>query len=171
MKNIFIFCAFLLTSSCSHLGLDEEQMNAILHRFTKDQQKERHLETIGTGSAMPDKIKKFIVRFISNEKLDRNQARTLILDCANDLLIMVNDDEIIRPFLIEYPFTYNNIDIVICFVNEKGEIRLCPYTAMVAIDDGLIGTFDYDPVSKRMINEHVESIKVSPKLCPSPYRI
>jgi protein-arginine kinase len=159
MKNFFLSIAMLTLCCCTHVSHDEQQVHKIISDFSKIQEKQHNLEVAGTGSAMPDKVQKFIIRFISHEKLYREEAKTLILDCAHDLLIMINEDEIIRPYLIEYPFTLKEIDMVICFLDGQDQTRTPPYIALVGIQDGYMGFFDFDPLEKQLVYKDFEELK------------
>lgn len=158
IKYLLYTCLMLTLWSCTHLEPEQKQVHKILSQYTKQQEKQRSLEMVGTGSSMPNKVKGFHVRFLSHEKLDRPAARRLLLDCSEDLLAMINQDEAIRPYLDTYPFTLKGIDLVIGFINEDDEFRTPPYVAIVCTADEYLGFCDWDPIGKTLINEYLEDL-------------
>ena len=96
---------------------------------------ERNLTADGTlfveaqVAAMFNEVKELGFRFRSTKKLNLEEARVLYVDCVAALLKEVNENEKIRPYLIKYPFTYENTDIRISF-RERDSVPP-PYIALV----------------------------------------
>ena len=70
--------------------------------------------------------------------LTEEEARKLIISCLDDFLTSVNKEEQIKPFLKNYPFTPENIDLGI--VNYKADRQdvYHPYISTVAARRGRI---------------------------------
>ncbi|WP_068466627.1 hypothetical protein [Candidatus Protochlamydia phocaeensis] len=72
------------------------------------------------------------------EPLTQEEARRLIVACAEEFLTDINSDESLRPYLLDYPFSPNNISIAIINYDSKGERTFAPYIGTVLISEGII---------------------------------
>jgi hypothetical protein len=151
MKITLHFCFILcsLLSSCSRISIEEKHVHNIINRFNSTQERQRNLYAVGIGSSIPENVEKFIIRFKSQEYLTQDQARNLMVHCANDLLISINSDREVRPYLHHYPFTSEDIDIMICFVDDHDQLLQYPFIGLVSIADGKIHTCYYNPEQQR----------------------
>jgi hypothetical protein len=61
------------------------------------------------------------------------------------LIKKFNEDEEIRPFLVNYPFTYNNIELDLTFPNSRGPQAQGDYVALAMIVNGNVCYAIYDP--------------------------
>ena len=80
-------------------------------------------------TAMFNEVKELGFRLRSTKKLNLEETRVLYVNCVAALLKEVNENEKIRPYLIKYPFTYENTDILIAF-RERDSVPP-PYIALV----------------------------------------
>ena len=55
------------------------------------------------------------LQFEMKSMLNQDQARILMVDCANEFLNNFNECEEIRPFLKRYPLKADNLSIIIHF--------------------------------------------------------
>lgn len=77
MKLFFVAAIFLIVfASCE----DYKNINKTTKRIQKLAKTKYSLEPFGTGVAAPDKIKNFILTFLSNKNYSENDARKLIID-------------------------------------------------------------------------------------------
>ncbi len=136
----FCFILCLLFSSCSKISIEEKKVHKIINRFNRSQEKQRDLRMVGVGSSIPENIEKFILRFKSQQNLTQDQTRDLIIECTNELLALINADDEVRPYLDHYPFKAEDIDLMICFVNENDQLVQYPFIAFAAIAEGTIYT-------------------------------
>lgn len=74
-----------------------------------------------------------------NSVLTEEEARELIINSLNDYLNMVNNDEKLRPFLKEYPFKPENVDLAIFNYTADMHDIYHPYIGLVSADKGKIG--------------------------------
>ena len=75
---------------------------------------------IGTGGTKG--LDELSFHFHSPLKIERkqlNEARTIALNCSETLLNMINSNESLRPYLVNYPFDHQNIKITVFFECDK----------------------------------------------------
>ncbi|MCP5508042.1 MAG: hypothetical protein H7A37_07065 [Chlamydiales bacterium] len=71
------------------------------------------------GGGIPDKVTLFSIGFAFIGPVDVNTARKYLIDAASNLESIINRDEKIRPHLINYPFSINNIEYELVIYDEK----------------------------------------------------
>jgi hypothetical protein len=76
-----------------------------------------------------------------NSLLTEEEARKLIVQVVNDFLTDVNQEESLRPYMRDYPFTPKNVDITI--FNSDIEIGDCfyPFISAINSNQGKVGYF------------------------------
>ncbi len=90
-------------------------VDEIVVDFVNDMEKKYKLHCYGSGGSMPNDVEKIEVLFISYTKATINNAREMEVRAIQDLLQRINTHEKIRPYLREYPFCINRIDVSISF--------------------------------------------------------
>ena len=91
----------------------------IFFAYNKELCKQKHLQLTGKGGAMMDDIQKVNANYVSFDRLTVEEARRLYVDVAEGYLCRYNQNEEIRPFLHNYPFTIGNFKIMIGFEDEQ----------------------------------------------------
>jgi len=86
--------------------------------FAKEMRKEQKLQFCYLGGTMPNKIEEFSVKFNAYKKSTIEQARKMEVIAVERLLKMINENEKLKPYLIEYPFTASRIKMRISFVDK-----------------------------------------------------
>lgn len=95
-------------------------------------EKKHHLQLVGVGEGLMDRVNHLSLEFEFYEPLDRQTARKLLVECVNEFLEIINRNEEIRPYLKVYPFTPAEAEIVIFSVSENQEPFWDPYITVVA---------------------------------------
>jgi hypothetical protein len=140
MKNPFKYL-FLLTSllsACASTPYKVKITEEIMNTFSKQVKKEKNLIMIASGWSFKEKLKTFVLRYAIVKKVGIEQARELFIETCEGLLKLANANEEIRPLLIDYPFTYKNLDIMISFDESTNASASPPFIALVSILDGVI---------------------------------
>lgn len=75
------------------------------------------------GACVLDKIENISLSFIANRRANIEEARALELLAINKLLAKINSCQPLRPFLKDYPFTANHIQISIGFNGSLGRCK------------------------------------------------
>ena len=127
MKFIVILasvCALfsgVLCYACARPSVDYEKLaDKITAKTAKKLEQEKGLILIGTGGRMMDDIKLMMMGFRYRKIIDINEARNLLVYCVEEYLTAINNNEKIRPYLHDYPFTAKNIQIEIFICNPDG---------------------------------------------------
>lgn len=105
------------------------------------------LSYMGGGGSSPDKeLHYFSFRFLSHEKTDISSARKQLLTIAEIYLKYINSNEILKKYMVKYPFDIENCDISIFYQDQAGKSYLHPNLYIAAIYNGpfLYYTLEYD---------------------------
>lgn len=117
---ITIFVVVLLGYFSSSSGDYEKLADAITIEISKKLHNEKELHLIGIGGRMMDDIKMMMMGFEYHKIVNIGTARRLLVESVEEYLSEINASEKLRPFLHNYPFTAENIQIVIYFRNPDG---------------------------------------------------
>lgn len=123
-------------------GLSESDQ--MLYRFLNRQGKilgtKYHMRQCATGLGGMDKLWMMALSFERyGEPLTENEARKLIINCIDDFLAAVNNDEQIKPLLQDYPFTAKNLEMEIFNYDKDRILHRFPYIGIVMDSTGEIG--------------------------------
>ena len=141
MTQLFlIFIAIIIIlSSCNDLTDKEKLSYQMINMHAEKQKKNNHLNLIGSGGAIPDKINVLMLSYVGYQKLQLDEARKLMVKSIEDLIQKVNATPEIHPYLRDYPFTEKNADITITFRDVRDKFVDPPYIAFITItNDGYI---------------------------------
>jgi hypothetical protein len=97
---------------------------------------EKELIPCGTGSGMMDQIRMLAMSFNYYKEIDMLQARQLLIDAGTVFLKNINANEQIRPFLQNYPFKPENIQIRIFLYNPNGKEPDFGKLTVISLIDG-----------------------------------
>lgn len=135
---IFIF-SFLILSSFLFNQRKKPPYITIADKITANTiniiEKKYPLTCIGEGGGMMKCVEMMSISFTCNRILEKNEARRLIVDAAEIYLNQINSNEQIRPYLKNYPFTIENIEIRIFISDAKGYDVYDPNIAVVSVID------------------------------------
>jgi len=79
-----------------------------------------HMKGMGTRGRFAEFVREIGVTFKHNGALSKEEILVIYYECVEELLNRVNSDEQIRPFLLNYPFSKENISIEMSFYPEEG---------------------------------------------------
>lgn len=136
--------------------------------------RKHHMAVVGITGGMMDCVYTVGVSFQMYRPMDRNEVRYRLVDCVEELLKAINENEEIRPYLKNYPFTTANIKVTIFMSDSDGRFLSDPYLEVATIsgsDKIYYRTSAPDvPMYK---NEYEESyqdalamVKSNPRKCP-----
>ncbi len=92
----------------------------IVNQYLKDMKDLYGLNCFGCGGGFLNKVNEIIISFKIQGPKNREELRELVIKITEDLLRRYNDNEKIRPYLKNYPFTDRNVRIGILLTDEKG---------------------------------------------------
>ena len=103
----------------------------ILNDVAAELRKRYSLYLLGTGGSMMDEIKLLSLTFETLKKHNLEEARKLYVISFKVFLEKINQNKKIRNYLLNHPFNSKNIDLVIFFVDEKGDFYSPPYISVI----------------------------------------
>jgi len=132
--NFFLFGVLATMLSCSSFTSQEPDYEKIADKITvktaKKLEKEKGLIPVGTGGRMMNDIQMMMIGFNYYHVVDIDTARHLLVDSVEEYLSAINTSEEVRPYLHNYPFTAQNVEIDIYFYGPDrhkvpaGEIKI-----------------------------------------------
>lgn len=130
MKLIFtcgVMFSFLFGCCSSWHSLPDYEKIAddITEKTAQKLKEQKNLYLVGTGGGMMNDIQMMAMSFHFYQEVDLEEARELVVYAANEYLLDINNNEEIRSYLHEYPFTAKNVEIHI-WVYEPDRSRLSP---------------------------------------------
>ena len=124
-KSVFVFL-ILFIASCHNLNQEDpnepskQSLATEVLNQTILQLREKGLRACGYGSGMMYQIRMLALSFDYYKEIDINEARELLMTAATVFLNNVNSHDLIPPFLQNYPFTPQNIEIRIFIYQPNG---------------------------------------------------
>lgn len=133
----FIFLIFIVFAGSNLIANEtkssdyEKYVDEIVKDFCGDMTNTYALHCYGSGGSMPKEVEKIEVLFISYKKSTVNDARKMEVDAVQRLLHRINTHEKIRPYLKEYPFNTERVNVSISFRTETDDRPLDGSVALV----------------------------------------
>ena len=94
-------------------------------------------------------------------EVDINDARILLMDSVEHSLNAFNNDENLKPHMVNYPFTEKNIGFGICFVDKQGYRISSKHIARAVLIRDTIFYSVYDSDNDKLIDVYKESYEDS----------
>lgn len=163
---LLIFVSVLGCTSFGNQMPDYEKIaDKITDRTAKKLKEEKKLILIGTGGRMMDDIQMMAMSFNYYHEVNLEQARELIVYSINQYLSDINNNQEIRSYLHEYPFSSKNVEIMI-FIYGPDRLELSPEKIYcIAYRKGIIKYYtrsDRDhPICKETYDEALFEIAFS----------
>ncbi len=93
-------------------------------------------------------VRELGLAFDTEGPFTKEYIRQLLIEFAHELLNQINSNEEFRPYLIKYPFTIENVQIIIYNSDKKGEMVFDPEIGVANIMLGKLNFRTYDPESE-----------------------
>ncbi len=153
MKLIFNFGVMIIMFSflfgCSSFGYQSPHYVKIAAEITantaKKLEKEKKLYLIGTGGGMMHDIRMMAMSFQFLQEVDLQTARELIVYTVREYLADINDNETVRPYLHNYPFTAKDIKIRIWVCKPDRSAFPPEKIYYVSAINGILGYYVHGP--------------------------
>jgi hypothetical protein len=79
-----------------------------------------NMRVVGMGGGLANRVNMLGLSFQIQGALTKEQLRKILIDCEETFLATINENEQIRPFLKNFPFTPKEIEIEIFLVDRTG---------------------------------------------------
>ena len=117
---LFLFLFYACTNKESSLSEEEKIGYQAIFNYGKKIQN-RGIQVVGFGGASKEgKTQVLDVTFDSDIELTILIGRKLIIELVDDFLKEINENEKLRPYLADYPFTANNVKMCVFGKKVKG---------------------------------------------------
>lgn len=161
------------------LSEGEKLVNQILYDSAKSIQEKYPLKAAGEGAGMPGGIiEKFNLSFDVRGPLTKECLRKYLIECADEMLVLIQRNEKIQQYLKKTPADINYIHIII-FVSDETERDEVydPWFASAQISHGRLyyktidkeNTYKYKHRFEESYEEALEELKQHPCELPTPY--
>jgi len=146
-KMLCLLPILFLFTSCAMRDANYCKMSdRIVSSYIKEFAKPRNLMLSGYGGAMMDDIQEISLRFLSFSALNVDEARVLYVEMMEEFLCRINHHEEIRPYLHNFPFDVNNLDLTIGWINSDRRITKDGHMALMFIGNNHTIYYEaYDP--------------------------
>ena len=113
MKKIAIFIGVLISQvSCFHQqAQDDKAINQIITETKREMEDLFGARVSSRGGACLHGIRRLSLGFYFERNLSLEEARAVIVKCSDVFLKNINSNPLIRPYLVTYPFTENEISL------------------------------------------------------------
>lgn len=111
--------------------------------------KKHHFNFLGTYNGMFKTINLMGFIFELDRNVTKDEGRRIFIDCMNEFLDAINQDDSIRPYLAVYPFDFDHIDMTIYFNKEDQAELHHPNLGLITKMKNSIHYYTYDSESKR----------------------
>ncbi len=124
----------------------------ITEPFIAECKKKYDLECIGTGGRFTYNIAQINLHFLAYRKGSIEEARILEVKMIENLLNKINSDDKIKPFLFEYPFKTNNLDISISYQKKDDSNYTDGSVALVFLGKNKLFYCAEDPKTGKLVD-------------------
>jgi hypothetical protein len=155
-------------SGCYDSGFKEPEYAGMARTLTaataKKLKKQKNLLLAGTGGQMMDDIQMMMMDFDCYHEVTIEEARQLLVDAVEEYLFTINNNEQIRPFLHNYPFTAQNVEIAICFMKADGSDVSANKICTASSNEGRMTYYIDDDKKILLVKVHKETYDEAKKL-------
>ena len=136
-KKRWLGLAFLVIPIISWIFISGTKMEYVIPKYekisdkitsktAKKLSKKYQLDPIGSGGSMMHDVEMLALSFNCYRSLSINESRELVINCVNEYIKSINENENIRPYLHDYPFSAQNIQIKIFFFGDENFQKIPP---------------------------------------------
>jgi antitoxin component YwqK of YwqJK toxin-antitoxin module len=101
-------------------SMASKYVNQVRKRFIKIAQKEYGVMCTAEGSSLPYDVENISLYFAIKSKGTIEEGRELFIKLKERFINEINQDEKLRPYLREYPFTQDRATILLSYCDKKG---------------------------------------------------
>lgn len=151
---VFLLMFFLILNGSFLLESGSPKYIKIADRITSNTLKKlktKDLKLVGSGGSMMNNIGEVSLHFYYYHPTTIDEARNLLLEITEDLISSFNSNEEIRPYLANYPFNQNNLEISISFTQKSNVYQDPPSLSLASAEDSILSYDRHDPEKSKLI--------------------
>jgi len=163
MRLLWLFGTFLVCFGCSP-NLQSENapdkrtmINEVRKKAAIKLRNDKKLYAIGTGAQAMDQIKMLALSFTYHNELTIEEGRKLLIYAVSEFVNCINEEEKIRPFLADVPFTPKNVEIRIFLKKPDGSDLEYDKLHVISSVDGVFEYEVWDEASGRLVSVYEET--------------
>lgn len=160
--KLFSLIFFLsLTDSGMAKECNDSFVYAKMSKAIRPLNKKYHMSSCGIGGTWDDGFTSLELMLDRHgDKLTKDQARELIIDCAQTFISSMNKETKISPHLKNFPITFKNVSLIIINYDYSGNYVTYPYISSISLtsDSGYISYKMVDPIDHcKFVSRETES--------------
>ncbi len=172
MNFFSLFTLLILLGGCitppsSYIPSEKEKLcNEVTRIAAKEIYNKTGLIPCGSGGGAMDQIRMLALSFNYPYEVDITEGRKLLIAALETFMSVINEDERIRTYLINYPFEPKNIEIRIFLQKEDGSNVALDSLCILGAIDGILSYrihkpdgFGLDRVHEETYEEALEKLK------------
>lgn len=105
--------------------------NGVISSYSQRLEKTKGLTLIGSGGSWTSDIRTIRLHFWTIQEFDIAKVRRLFIDSVEGLIREVNGKKEARPYLHNFPFTVDNIELIIGFLQTNQKHVTNGYVSLV----------------------------------------
>jgi hypothetical protein len=163
IQNIFFLILgwVTLTSSIPLTKIDERNASIV---ESHSQFFKNNLTLVGTNCSIPDDIESIGLSYVTHGNVNIEKARRIFLEGSEYLITLINNDQLLRPYLHDYPATNKNISFSIRWENKNREWVNQDFVTYAFLAKGSIFYFVFDKSKEELVQIHEENYEEAKKL-------
>ena len=122
MSGLIVNLILIFFASCQIFQINNDSSFKEIFVFGETVKQNYDLQIIGFGGGCNENKKHFSVTLLGKQHINLDEARALFYDLIETFLKLINLDDNLKLKYINYPFTYDDLDILIIFPNAEGYI-------------------------------------------------
>lgn len=143
MKLGFILSLLFFVCGCGgdffYTSSEKERLsNEVIRKAAKQIREETGLIPCGTGGGALDQIRMLAISFDYKNELDIDSSRKLLIAATEKFVSIVNSDEKIRSYLINYPFQVRNVEMRIFIQKKDGSNLEQGKLVVISVTEGVL---------------------------------
>ena len=172
VKLIIPFICFLTLFGSAMQASEPIPYNLIARNLMKKTierlEKKHHLHHGGVSGGMMGCVKWMGLQFHLSRTINKDEARAMVVDCMQEFLVDINQDESLRKYLQVYPFETKHIEITIYIRTSKEGTLYYPDLSVITAYRDKILFYTNDPeIEFKYKTREVESFEGAVKIVQS----
>lgn len=153
---LLLTIAGLTMSFCFFKRTYADKARDIRNHVGKNLAKKHHMDLVGKGGGMIDCVREISLSFQVRRILSQDEARWIVIDSVEELLKAFNENEDIRPHLLNYPFTTKNVSVKIFISNPDSSSVYYPNICIVGVNDEDFVTYKMEDNTGKTLKPIIE---------------
>lgn len=137
----------------------QKESNKLVDEHIKYIKKNFNVYPAGVGGGMASEINRISLHSDCYKIVNVDQAREIFFDCVSDLLNRFNCCPKIRPYMHNFPFTIDNLHLILAFSTSEGKRPPEPNVALITVGNGKVFYAEYKHGLRDFNDIHIESIE------------